>query len=150
MSRIAKEWISTDLGFRQRISVIRFEVSQRLEHLIVLTSTVVLAATGLPQQFHDVDLARNLIDAMGGIALVRTVHHFFAVLLILEAIYHILAVLYGLWKKGERIYMMPTWKDLADLQAMLRYFLGKANEKPRFDRFSYIEKLMYWLTAWVC
>jgi cytochrome b subunit of formate dehydrogenase len=31
---------------------------------------------------------------------------------------------------------------------MLRYFLGKTEEKPRFGRFSYVEKFDYWAVYW--
>jgi cytochrome b subunit of formate dehydrogenase len=31
---------------------------------------------------------------------------------------------------------------------MIRYFVGKSDEKPRFGRFSYVEKFDYWAVYW--
>lgn len=33
---------------------------------------------------------------------------------------------------------------------MIKYYLGRTDEKPKFDRFSYIEKFDYWAVYWGC
>src|SRR3990170_2607308 len=48
------------------------------------------------------------------------------------------------------ILLIITPKDARDLVQNNRHFLGKAPEKPRFGRFSYIEKFDYWAVYWGC
>jgi cytochrome b subunit of formate dehydrogenase len=44
--------------------------------------------------------------------------------------------------------LIPKLKDLQDVIQMLRYYLGIAKEKPKFDRYNYIEKAEYWALIW--
>ena len=44
--------------------------------------------------------------------------------------------------------LLPVRKDIDDAIAVMRYNLGFATEKPRFSRFSYIEKSEYWALIW--
>ena len=148
MSRIAREWVATDQGFRQKLTFIRFDASQRLEHVVTLASTAILALTGLPQKFHEADISRFMISVLGGIEIVRTVHHVFAILLAMGGIYHVLRAMYSILAKGSRLSMIPTWKDFTDGITMVKYFFGLSKEKPRFDRYSYGEKVEYWAMVW--
>lgn len=148
MSRIVRAWVPGEMGFRQKLTFVRFEPGQRLEHLVTLSSTAILALTGLPQKFHEADISRWLISAMGGIDFVRNIHHVFAILLAVGAIYHVLAVGYGILVKRSRLSMFPTLKDVTDALTMVKYFFGLSKYKPHFDRFSYGEKMEYWALAW--
>jgi formate dehydrogenase subunit gamma len=148
MSRIVREWVAGDMGFRQKLTFVRFEAGQRLEHLVTLVSTAMLALTGLPQKFHEADISRWLISVMGGIDFVRNTHHIFAIILTMGAIYHVLAVGYGILVKGSRLTMLPTLKDATDALATVKYLVGLSKEKPHFDRFTFGEKLEYWALVW--
>ena len=52
--------------------------------------------------------------------------------------------------KGRRLFLdlLPRWRDLTDPWKVLRYNLGFAPEKPKFGRFSYMEKAEYWALIW--
>jgi len=54
------------------------------------------------------------------------------------------------FREGRRNFweLLPRPKDVTDFFQMLRYFLGKSDEKPRFGRFSYVEKFDYWAVYW--
>jgi len=41
----------------------RFEISQRIEHILALTSFVILAVTGLPQKYSAAGWAQGLVEA---------------------------------------------------------------------------------------
>jgi cytochrome b subunit of formate dehydrogenase len=43
--------------------------------------------------------------------------------------------------------LVPTLKDLADAQAMFKWFLGQG-PRPVFDRWTYWEKFDYWAVFW--
>ncbi len=44
--------------------------------------------------------------------------------------------------------LLPRWKDMTDMKGVLRYTLGLQSMKPRFGRFSYMEKMEYWALIW--
>ena len=67
----------------------RFNIWHRAEHLLALSSFVVLAVTGLPQKFAEQVWAQSLIGLFGGIEVTRQIHHIAAIALMLEVVYHL-------------------------------------------------------------
>jgi cytochrome b subunit of formate dehydrogenase len=55
-----------------------------------------------------------------------------------------------LTKRGRGLVrdLLPVPKDAKDVVGTLRYNLGLAKEKPRYGRYSYIEKAEYWALIW--
>jgi len=53
-------------------------------------------------------------------------------------------------KRGRQLGMdmLPRWKDVKDAFVNLGYITGLSRNKPRFDRFGYIEKAEYWALIW--
>lgn len=127
----------------------RFSRSQRFEHQWLIGSFSVLAATGLLQRYSSLTAVAWVINgALGGIETVRTLHHLAAAVFILQAVYHSLIIL-AIWIiHRERGGMWPRLKDFTDLVGILRYNLGLAEERPRFDRFNIEEKIEYWALIW--
>ena len=76
----------------------RFGRLDRIQHLAMLTSFLVLAATGLPQKFiyANIPVLDSLIDFMGGIDRIRIVHRIAATLLMVVTVFHALDVAYRL------------------------------------------------------
>src|SRR6185503_9526679 len=70
----------------------RFSRWQRMEHILLILSFTTLAVTGLPQKFMQADISRALISLMGGIETTRQIHHTAAIVLMLESVYHFVAV----------------------------------------------------------
>ena len=58
----------------QSRSYLRFRLSYRLEHWLLVFSFTVLALTGLVQKFAQNDISIFLIGVMGGIQQVRVIH----------------------------------------------------------------------------
>ncbi len=44
--------------------------------------------------------------------------------------------------------MRPRYQDIKEAVLNVGYLLGLRAEPPRFDRFSYIEKVEYWAVVW--
>lgn len=126
----------------------RFSLSERIQHVLLLTTVTLLALTGLPQKYSSLEWARPMVELMGGIYVVRVIHRVSATILTLGVLYHVLYGLYRLLVKRARFDMLPRLKDLRDLIGNLAYFLGLKKERPRFDRFNYIEKFEYWAVLW--
>ena len=55
-------------------SYVRFRLSDRIEHFILLTSFTILGVTGIPQMFANTGWGVTLINLMGGIEFIRIVH----------------------------------------------------------------------------
>jgi len=123
----------------------RMSTNQRWQHLILLTSFIVLVITGFALRFPDSWLAQVL--AMGE-KLRSLVHRGAGVVLIGAGIYHVFYL--AITRDGRRLIgdLAPRPKDAFDVWATMRYYLGIGREKPKFGRFSYAEKAEYWALVW--
>jgi len=126
----------------------RFGWNFRTQHMILLVSCLILILTGLPLKFHEARLSQLFFDLVGGVQMSTLIHRIGAVGLIAVGAYHLLYL--AAFREGRRDFweLLPRSKDVTDLFQMLRYFLGKTDEKPRFGRFSYVEKFDYWAVYW--
>ena len=127
---------------------LRFSVAQRIEHWAQMLSFTGLVITGIPQKFAGDTWAESAIRAMGGIELVRTVHHLAAIVMSLACIYHVIAVAYRVFVLRVRWTMFPRLDDLLDGIDVIRYNLGLTREHPKMDRFNFAEKAEYWAFVW--
>ncbi len=126
----------------------RFSKEQRIEHLVFIISFTVLVLTGLPQKYVPALWAENLIALLGGIELVRIVHRIAAVTMIVISGYHVLIVAYKVLVLRIELSMLPGIKDAIDLWQTVLYNLGLRQQPPRYDRYSFGEKLEYWAVVW--
>ena len=126
----------------------RFSLTQRIEHIVMLTSFTILAVTGLPQKFPLNGLSQAIVKLVGGIENLRGIHHVAAIVLILVSLYHVLILGYDLYVKRVRMSMLPTLRDGQNaLQAFL-YNIGLAKQRPQVGRFGFEEKAEYWALVW--
>jgi cytochrome b subunit of formate dehydrogenase len=128
----------------------RFSRSDRFQHAAMLTSFLVLTATGLPQKYiyrnnHYLD---DLIVLMGGLEQVRVVHRWAATVLMLVTVYHLLAVAHRVLVRRVSLSMLPRYQDVLHAVQAVRYNLGLARSRPRYDRYTWEEKLEYWSLIW--
>lgn len=126
----------------------RFSLSQRIEHLLTLGSFVVLAVTGLPQKYAGAEWAQTMISLMGGIQTVRVIHRIAATVLMLETVYHLVALGYRLAVQRVRLTMLPGLGDAKEGLAAFLYNLGLRKDPPQAGRFSFGEKFEYWALVW--
>lgn len=127
---------------------LRFSVSQILEHWVMAISFTALAVTGLPQKFVGNSWAETMIRLMGGIEMVRGLHHWAATLMVLAALYHAIILAYKIFVLRVRWTMFPRLDDLFDALDAIRYNLGLAKDHPKFDRYNFAEKAEYWAMVW--
>lgn len=126
----------------------RFRLMARIEHMLLLLSFTILCLTGLPQKFPFSPLSQGLIALLGGIEVVRTIHRWAAIVLILGSIYHLLTSAYRLVVKHEDMRMLPDLKDGIDLRDTLAYNLGFSDQPPQMRKFNFGEKFEYWAVVW--
>jgi formate dehydrogenase subunit gamma len=126
----------------------RFGANFRFQHIVLLSSTVMLILTGVPLKFPKNSVSQFIIEMFGGAAGARSVHHFFALGLIFIGIYHLV---YSFWsRRGRKDFyeLLPSLKDFSDVFNQMKYYLGFRKEKVKYGRFSYVEKFDYWAVYW--
>jgi cytochrome b subunit of formate dehydrogenase/mono/diheme cytochrome c family protein len=126
----------------------RFNIYHRLEHILALSSFVVLAVTGLPQKFAEQGWAQGLISFFGGIDTTRQIHHLAAIVLMMEVVYHIAAIGYRLIVRRVRPSMLPTIRDASDAVGTLLFNVGLRKQRPQGGRYTFEEKVEYWAFVW--
>jgi len=123
----------------------RMTVNQRWQHLILLSSFIVLVITGFALKFPETWFAHTL--GMGE-HLRGIIHRIAGCVLIGAGIYHLFYLAAA--REGRRLLVdiAPRPGDLFDAWGTMRYYLGLAKQKPKFGRFSYAEKAEYWALVW--
>ncbi len=132
---------------------LRFTLAQRYLHGVLFATFLGLAATGLPLRFSGTVWAIRFAKAVGGFGAILFFHKFCALILTLAFLIHLREIIArGLFKGEKGIFWGPTsmvanWKDVRDLFAHFRWFLG-LGPKPEFERYAYWEKFDYWAVFW--
>ncbi|MBI5486865.1 MAG: cytochrome c3 family protein [Deltaproteobacteria bacterium] len=126
----------------------RFTGLDRVEHWVMVVSFTMLALTGLPQKFAGHPVAEGVISFFGGIELVRTLHHLFAILLVLETVFHLVTVAYKILVRRVPLSMLPGLQDVRDFRQWLRHVLGSKAAHPAFGRYGFEQKIEYWALLW--
>lgn len=128
----------------------RFDLHQRTQHILLLSSITVLALTGLPQGFPDWPTSQWWLALWGSALSARTMHRVAATALDFAILYHLVYLAGRAFVEGHlATTMLPTRQDLRELWHTLRFLLGREGRGPAFGRFSYRQKLDYWVVA-VC
>ncbi len=127
---------------------LRFALAQRIEHAVFLSAFTILAVTGLAQKFATSPGGEFILGMLGGIETARIIHRTAAVVMMLESVYHILAVLYRVMVRRVSVSMMPVVEDLQHLVQDVLFYLGRKAEKARYGRYSYVEKAEYFALVW--
>jgi formate dehydrogenase gamma subunit len=128
---------------------LRMTLSERLQHGTLVASFTILAVTGFmlhyPEAWWVVALRRlslHLFELRG------ILHRVAGVVLVLASLYHAAHMIFTVRGRDFFRDMLPRRMDVTDALRVLAYNLGLARGKPRFGRFSYVEKSEYWALVW--
>ncbi len=127
---------------------VRFSLSDRVQHLVMLLAFTTLAITGLAQEFALNPVSIFIIRLWGGIENLRATHHVAATILMLVAIYHLIGLGYKIFVLRQRMKMLPSLQDIRDAWTAFAYNLGLGKSRPQLDRYSFEEKAEYWALVW--
>jgi cytochrome b subunit of formate dehydrogenase len=132
----------------QQPSYNRFDLPQRIEHLVFLLSFTILGVTGLAQKYAMEPLGAATLAAFGGIEMSRQIHRISAFVMMLVSAYHILSVLYRVYVLRVPLTMMPVIEDFKHLFQDIAYYLGFRKHKAYYGRYNYAEKVEYTAVVW--
>jgi formate dehydrogenase subunit gamma len=138
-----KQKITTS-QIQQEKTFLRFNLGQRWEHMLLILSATVLLLTGLPQKYRDLSWSQTLLSTPERLELIRQIHHIAAIILVLEAVYHLGRAIYLLSRRKLSAEMFPTWQDVRDAGQMLQYLVFLRKDKPEFGRYNFEQKVTYW------
>ena len=126
-------------------TVVRMNLHQRMQHLVLVVSFIVLALSGFALRFPESWLAWLFGSDE---AIRRWVHRVAGVVMISGGVWHL--VYLAITRDGRKLVrdFMPRMEDLRHMAWNLLYFVGKRREPPHFRRFGYVEKLEYWAVVW--
>ncbi len=122
---------------------IRLTKSQRIQHAVLFTSTGLLVLTGFMLQGERwaIELFGSAGDAIfwwRGI-----IHRIAGVAVTAVCLYHIYYVIFNKDGRSWIRDMRPKFSDISDAWRNVRYMLGLSGDRPKMDRFTYLEKLEY-------
>ncbi|MBT8104509.1 MAG: hypothetical protein HKP05_02625 [Woeseiaceae bacterium] len=131
----------------------RFRRGQMRTHVVIITTFMLLALTGLPLKFAAAPWAQTLVNVLGGIDSTRFLHRVAAIGTFGYMLWHVTEVFYRAVIKREKGMfwgpnsMTPQPKDLSDFVGNIKYFLY-LGERPPGDRWTYFEKFDYLAVFW--
>ena len=132
--------------------ILRFRDTDRYTHIALVTSFLILAATGLPLLYAHMPWGQTLAHTFGGPGIARVLHRLFAIVTFGYAFYHLAFIIGRVRTNGIGVFwgpqsLMPRVRDLFDLKNMFRWFFY-LGPPPRFDRWTYWEKFDYFAVFW--
>lgn len=127
----------------------RYNIHIRIQHLLIFTTFLLLAFTGLPIHYNTAFWAEPFNSLLGGLEVTRVIHRTLAAAMIFAMVYHFFTIGLGTMLKlrnktfemGRTI--LPNWKDISDFKEDMRFFSGKSEERPEMDKFMYKQKIHY-------
>jgi len=127
------------------LTIVRMNFSQRMQHMVLGVSFVVLALSGFALKFPESWLAKMMGSNE---PLRRWIHRIAGVVLLAVGAWHLIYILAT--RDGRKLAkdMLPNAKDVKDVFANARYLTGLSKLKAQFARFGYPEKMEYWAVVW--
>jgi len=129
---------------------LRMSLNERIQHILLFSSFLTLIITGFWLKFPEAWWVAWIKGIIGpnAFAARANIHRTASVIMIAAALYHVFYI--SFFSRGRQL-VKDFWfkkQDALDLVHSLSYLIGKQKDKPKFGRFSYIEKMEYWAVVW--
>ena len=128
---------------------LRMTFNERIQHSLMSLSFIILVITGFMLHFPDTWWVRHIRDISTDTFEYRSLlHRIAAVVMIGISLYHIIYV--SATTRGRKLIkdLLPKYEDIRDAIGIAKFNLGLSKERPKLDRFSYVEKAEYWALIW--
>ncbi|WP_457573189.1 formate dehydrogenase subunit gamma [Desulfolithobacter sp.] len=145
----------------------RFNINQRIQHIILAATVIILVLTGMPLKFSSKPWAPYLYNMFGGIDIAPKVHKATGAIMLVLFVYHVYWLITTIYhnhllplkREGKltfgnvvrvllRLPMVPNMKDAKDIAGLMKYLLFLTNERPAGDEYTWKEKFDYWAPFW--
>lgn len=147
MKAMEKTNVVVELGEGKYLRMTR---SERIQHFVLLSTFITLVITGFWLKYPEAFWVKWITFLIGTSAfeLRGVVHRTASVLMIAGGIYHLYYIAFTYRGRHFLKDMLPAKRDVTDVIHIMKYYFSKTLEKPKFGRFSYIEKAEYWAVVW--
>jgi cytochrome b subunit of formate dehydrogenase len=128
---------------------LRMTVNERIQHATMAISFMILVITGFMLRYPNTWWVSHIRDLSSHVVEYRSwIHRIAAVIMILISFYHIYYIAFT--QRGRQLVkdLFPNLKDFSDAIGVAKFNLGISKDKPKLDRFSYVEKAEYWALVW--
>jgi len=132
----------------KEIRIPRLTRNELVQHIVLLVSFIILAATGFQLKYPTSWWSQNL-QYLGLNEFVRHwVHRGSAIVMIVLAFYHVVYLL--ITPRGRDVIkgLLPKISDFKMAWNNMLFFLRIKKKHPDFDNYSYMEKIEYWALIW--
>ncbi len=130
------------------ITIPRFTKNEVVQHLLLLTSFIILAITGFALKYHQSWWAEMLLNLGMTETARQYTHRVAAVVMISVGLYHIFYLLFTARGRDVLFNLIPKWSDVIEARDNILYYLRINKTKPKFDKYDYTEKAEYWALIW--
>lgn len=135
--------------------VLRFSRLNRILHVLMIVSFLILSLTGMSLKFSYTGWAKVLSKFFGGFESAGYWHRFAATIMIIVFITHLVDLIrlrkkeFKSWRelllgKNSMLFNKKDWMDFRD---SLKWFIGKG-PRPEYGRWTYWEKFDYFAVFW--
>lgn len=140
---------------RKKTYVQRFDPFSRFLHILVITSFLSLAITGMTIKFSGVGIFQTLSQVLGGYQVTGFIHRVAAIITFLYFFLHLGQIIYKKRKQNTPLRamltgddtMLPRKNDLIEFWQTVKWFLG-IGPRPNYGRWTYWEKFDYFAVFW--
>lgn len=126
----------------------RWDIHQRIQHILIFTSFTVLGLTGLPIKFSHMDFAKVIMSWFGSFDAMFMAHVFAGWTMVFACVYHLAWLFVRGFQRKLGIAIIPSLKDVTDVVDTIKYYIGATDVPPHYDRYSYKEKFDYLAVFW--
>ena len=125
-----------------------------IQHFLIFSTFIMLAATGLPIFFSDLSWSQHMVALFGGIDTSKLIHKITASVMIFASLYHLVTIVGGTVRKiirkefDYKRTQIPRLQDLFDMINDIKFSLGLAPYRPKMEKFMYKQKLHYLAIIW--
>jgi len=155
MHRKKEEAKADEKTAKERVYIKRFSTSQRVTHIFVISSFIILALTGMAIKFASLPWAQFIADLFGGVHTAGLLHRFAALITFGYFAFHLYQLIVEKrkakisWIKFifSRNSLMFNFQDVKDFGLTIKWFFG-LGKRPDYGRWTYWEKFDYFAVFW--
>jgi cytochrome b subunit of formate dehydrogenase len=127
---------------------IRMTFSERVQHVLLLSSFLVLTITGFALKYPGSVWGLPFRWIPGGFEARSLIHRIAAVVMVADSLFHLAYLAFTARGRKLALDMLPKIQDVKDALAQMAWYLGLRRRGAEFSRFNYAEKAEYGALVW--
>ena len=127
---------------------LRMLPTERIQHLLLAVSFLLLTWTGFALKFPDQFWAYPLVVWESSWPVRGVLHRIAGAVFLATAAVHVATLLYSPRLREHWRHLLPRRRDVSEAVSGFRYNLGLQRQRPTISAHSYIEKAEYWAVVW--